>query len=79
VCTSTSSTSTRSQKPAVANHRSRADCEPLGGGLRWRRSTIPTDEALETLEAFASRHGGDERAALGELISILVERDARAS
>jgi hypothetical protein len=47
--------------------------------LRWRRSTISTDEALEILEAFASRHGGDERAALGELIALLLERDARKS
>ena len=42
--------------------------------IRWRRPTITTDDALEVLEAFAARHGGDERAALGELIALLVER-----
>jgi hypothetical protein len=47
--------------------------------LRWRRPTITTAEALEVLEAFAARHAGDERAALGELLAILLERDARAS
>jgi hypothetical protein len=47
--------------------------------LRWRRPTVTTDEALEVLEAFAARHGGDERAVLGELIALLLERNAGAS
>jgi len=48
--------------------------------LRWRAPTIETDEAIELLQAFASRHGGDERAAIGELIALLIDRgDLRAS
>jgi hypothetical protein len=47
--------------------------------LRWGEPRITADEALEILEAFAARHDGNERAALGELILILLERDARAS
>jgi hypothetical protein len=47
--------------------------------LRWRRPRIPTHEALEVLDAFAARHSGDERAVLGELISVLLELDGRRS
>jgi hypothetical protein len=47
--------------------------------LRWRRPAITTEEAIEVYQDFAARHGGSTEAALGELIALVLERDARAS